>query len=139
MRRMLRGSTIKRCVTQGVPMPLKITVVKREYGVSIVSPSGSIDTNTYLALEKEAEAVIAESPKIVIFNMEEVDYISSAGISVLIKTKKVLKEKKASLVIVNLQPRVRRVFEIINALPPEQIFESMEEMDRYLAGIQQKR
>ena len=120
-------------------MPLKVTVVKREYGVSIVSPSGSIDANTCLALEKEVEAVIAEAPKIVIFNMGGVDYISSAGVSVLIKTKRALKERKATLVILNLQPRVRRVFEIINALPPEQIFESMEEMDRYLAGIQQKR
>lgn len=119
-------------------MPFEVTVVRREYGVSIVSPAGSIDTNTYLALEKEVEGVLAEAPKIVIFNMEGVDYISSAGVSVLIKTKKALKAKEADLIIVNLQPRVKKVFEIINALPPERIFESMEEMDRYLAEIQHR-
>jgi len=49
-----------------------------------------------------------------------------------------MKGGKAELLIVNLRPRVRRVFEIVNALPREQIFESTEEMDRYLAAIQRE-
>ena len=117
-------------------MPLTVNVVRREYGVSIVSPCGEIDTSTSPALEREMEAAIADAPRILILDMRGVDYISSAGLSVLIRTQKALEKVKAELRIVNLRPKVRRVFEIVNALPREQIFENTEEMDRYLARIQ---
>lgn len=119
-------------------MPLTVNVVRREYGVSIVSPCGEIDTVTAPVLEREMETVIAGSPRVLILDMNGVEYISSAGLSALIRARKAMKEGKAELVIVNLRPRVRRVFEIVNALPREQIFESTEEMDRYLAGIQRE-
>lgn len=117
-------------------MPLTVKVVKREYGVCIVSPEGPVDSNTHAELEREMGSLLAEEPKIVILNMEGVDYVSSAGISVMIRTKRALAAKGGELVVVNLQPRVRKVFDVINALPAEQIFESEEELDRYLATIQ---
>jgi len=119
-------------------MPLKVDVTDRGASVFIVSPEGSIDANTYPVLEKEMEAVIARAPAVVIVTMEKVDYISSAGVSVLIKAKRALAEKKGEMVLVRLQPRVKKVFEIISALPPEQIFASEEELDRYLAEMQRK-
>jgi hypothetical protein len=40
--------------------------------------------------------------------------------------------------LTNLQPQIRKVFEIIQALPSLNIFESVEELDRYLAAMQRK-
>jgi ABC-type proline/glycine betaine transport system permease subunit len=37
-----------------------------------------------------------------------------------------------------LQPQIRKVFEIIQALPSLNIFESVAELDRYLAAMQRK-
>jgi anti-sigma B factor antagonist len=38
----------------------------------------------------------------------------------------------------NLQPQIRKVFEIIMALPSLNVFESVADLDRYLTGIQKK-
>ncbi|MGD2270109.1 MAG: hypothetical protein PVI06_06895 [Desulfobacterales bacterium] len=38
----------------------------------------------------------------------------------------------------NLQPQIKKVFDIINALPSMQIFASIEELDEYLDAIQKK-
>ena len=38
----------------------------------------------------------------------------------------------------NLQPQIRKVFDIIQALPSLNVFESVEELDQYLAEMQRK-
>ena len=40
--------------------------------------------------------------------------------------------------MVNLQPQIKKVFDIVKALPEQQIFTSIEEMDNYLKEIQRK-
>ena len=37
-----------------------------------------------------------------------------------------------------LQPQIKKVFAIINALPDQQIFNSVEELDEYLAKMQKQ-
>jgi anti-anti-sigma factor len=70
--------------------------------------------------------------------MTGVNYISSSGVRTVIKTKKQLQQRGGSLVMVNLQPQILNVFEIINALPSLQIFTSIEELDEYLADMQRQ-
>ena len=42
------------------------------------------------------------------------------------------------MALTNLQPQIRKVFDIIHALPSLNVFESVDELDRYLASIQCK-
>jgi anti-anti-sigma factor len=74
----------------------------------------------------------------IIFDLEKLDYISSMGVRVIAKAKKSLKKSGGKIVLLNLQPQIRKVFEIIKALPSEQIFESVEEMDKYFDYMQKK-
>jgi len=117
-------------------MPLNVTVNERENGMVLIVPVGSIDTTTSAILETQVDAVLRGSPRVLIFDMAGVTYISSAGLRVIIKSKQLLVPKGGKVMMVHLQPRVKRVFEIIKALPPEAVFESVEEMDAYLDGIQ---
>ena len=71
-------------------------------------------------------------------NLEKLAYLSSAGIRVIFKIRKTLAANGKSFVITNVQPQIRKVFEIINALPETPIFTSIEEVDRYLDAIQKK-
>jgi anti-sigma B factor antagonist len=73
-----------------------------------------------------------------VFEMGGVDYISSMGVRVVIKTKKELARRGARFAMVEVPPPVKRVFEIINALPREEIFRSVEELDEYLSAMQKK-
>jgi anti-anti-sigma factor len=119
-------------------MPLNITSREKEPGVFVVSSEGSLDTNTYSILEKQVDSILEGSPKVVIFDMEYLNYISSMGVRVILKARKVLENRGGNIVLLNLQPHIRKVFDIINALPSEQVFSSVEEMDQYLDRMQKK-
>ena len=119
-------------------MSLTVTVNEKEPGVFVVSPVGSIDSSSYMVLEEKVDMLLGILPKVIIFDMEGVVFMSSAGVRVALKTKKALKQGGCAFILVNLQPQIKRVFDIINALPPQEIFASAEELDSYLAVIQGK-
>ena len=119
-------------------MPLNVTSKEKDPGVFVVSSNGSLDTNTYSILEKQVDSILEGSPRVIIFDMEYLNYISSMGVRVILKSRKVLEKRGGNIVLLNLKPHIKKVFDIINALPSEQVFSSVEEMDRYLDRMQRK-
>ena len=117
-------------------MPLKVSVTPKRPGVMVIAPIGAIDASTYNILEDKVENALKESPDVIIFDMEFTDYISSTGIRVLLKTKKALQETDGKMVFMNLQPQIKKVFEILQALPTMKVFASIDEMDAYLDAMQ---
>ncbi len=117
-------------------MPLKVKSTTRGPGVIIVSPIGSIDANSYSVLDEKMDEILKQTPDVIIFDMEFADYISSTGIRVLLKTKKVLKETAGRMVFMNLQPQIQKVFDILKAIPTLKVFASIEELDNYLDVMQ---
>ncbi len=119
-------------------MSLTVTTSKMAKGVFVIKPEGSINTDTYDVLEKETQKVLKKGPQKIILDMVGVEYISSMGLRVVLSTLKALKNENGELALVNLQPQIQKVFDIVNAMPSMRIFESMEEMDRYLDAMQKK-
>ena len=119
-------------------MSLTVTMDKKEGGVFIVAPSGSIDSTTYTILEEELNSILGPKTRGIVFDMRGVNYISSLGIGVILKTERTLQANKGSLIMTNLQPQVKVVFDIMKALPDVPIFASVEEADAYLAKMQQR-
>jgi anti-sigma B factor antagonist len=66
------------------------------------------------------------------------EFISSAGIRVVLMAQKKLLLKGGSIVVLKMQPQIRKVFEIIKALPDATVFSSVKELDTYLAKMQAK-
>jgi anti-anti-sigma factor len=112
-------------------MPLKVGVKKNEDGSFIVSPVGSIDSDTFAILEKELMDVVRQSTRGVILDMAKVDYVSSTGFGVIIRAKQALENKNIALAISNLQPNVKDVFDAVKAIP-ESLFATLCEADEYL-------
>lgn len=120
-------------------MQLKVNVIERTPGVFVFKPEGSIDSVTSETLEQRLLFIPrCSSPLTIVFDMNDTVYMSSAGVRVVFKAQKQMKERGGKFYITNLQPQVRKVFEIINALPGLRIFESVEELDRYLDAMQKK-
>jgi len=119
-------------------MELKVTVTKKENSVFEVFAVGAIESTTYDILDKELMRIVDLSARALVLNMEGVNYISSMGISVIVKAKKAMESIGSLFIITNLQPQVAKVFEIIKALPGPGIFSSIEEVDAYLSQIQRK-
>jgi len=117
-------------------MSLKISSVERRSGVFLVTPVGRIDSETAPQFEKQMDYLLEASPSEVVFDMAGVDYLSSAGVRVFFKTRKNVGSRDGTTALLNLQPTVKKVFEIINALPDLRIFESIAELDAYLDKMQ---
>ena len=118
-------------------MSLNINIHEKSTGVYVINLSGTLDTITHTSLEKQIETLLHKSPNILILDMEKLDYISSMGLRVIAKAKKSLSMSNGSLMLVNLQPQITEVFDIIKALPKEQIFSNINELDDYLLTRQQ--
>ncbi len=105
-------------------------------GTATVKLMGSLDTATAPELERQLAPVLAGSVQDVVFDLALLKFISSAGLRVFAATRKALKERGGQVSFINLQPQIQEVFEIIKALPGVVVFQSVAELDRYLAARQ---
>ena len=80
--------------------------------VEIFSIKGSLDSNTCSELETRITEVLESGHRKLILNLEDLEYISSAGIRVMLKTTKDLKRMEGNIVLCALQDYVREVFDI---------------------------
>ncbi len=105
-------------------------------GAATVKLKGSLDTATAPQLERELAPVLAGPVSDLIFDLADLKFISSAGLRVFAATRTPLKARNGKASFINLQPQIKEVFQIIEALPGVSIFASLDEMDRYLAARQ---
>ena len=119
-------------------MSLVITVTPEANNGKRVSIAGSLDSNTAPQLQQSINAEINESVSTTIIDFKDLDFLSSAGLRVIFKTKKVMDNNGGKFLLVNLQPQIKKVFEIIKALDGMNVFKDQDEMDDYLAAMQNK-
>jgi anti-sigma B factor antagonist len=118
-------------------MPLEIQIQKdinpNNTGPVTVKLTGSLDTATAPELERQLTPVLGAPLKDLVFDLAHLKFISSAGLRVFAVARKQLKERGGQVSFVNMQPQIKEVFEIMKSLPGMAVFESLEELDRYLA------
>jgi len=119
-------------------MALTVRSEKKRKGVCVVTPVGSINSDTDALFDEKLTGILARKPSEIVLDMAHVDYLASGGVRVILKAKKQLNKSEGVLIMMNLQPQIRKVFEIINALPSMQIFTSVQELDAYLDRMQRK-
>ncbi len=73
---------------------------------------GRLDSNTAPALETTVFRAIENGARQMVLDFEELAYISSAGLRVILKTAKDLKRQDGALILCAMQDYVREVFEI---------------------------
>jgi anti-anti-sigma factor len=115
-------------------MPLTIQV--RE--TTVVSLTGRLDTATSPRAEQALAPILAAAPKHVVFDLAGLDFVSSAGLRVLLGARKTLTDAGSECVLTNMKPQIERVLEVIKSLPGIKIFANAREVDDYLASIQRK-
>ena len=119
-------------------MSLSITITPESENGKRISIAGSLDSNTAPQLQQSIDEEINESLDITVIDFKDLDFLSSAGLRVIFKTKKIMDNSGGRFLLVNLQPQIKKVFEIIKALDGMHVFKDQDEMDDYLAAMQNK-
>lgn len=87
-------------------------VEKTQSGIRILGLLGRLDSNTSPEFEKRIFEVIEDGSRSVIVDFESLDYISSAGLRVLLKAAKELKRSEGKIVLCSMKDYIKEVFEI---------------------------
>ncbi len=119
-------------------MPLNIEIHAEPNEGKRVSLAGSLDSATAPQLQDKIDHEIDSTVHLVIMDLKRLEFLSSAGLRVIFKTKKLMDSHHGKFLLLNLQPQVRKVFDIIKALDGMSVFKSQEEMDEYLTAMQNK-
>jgi len=118
---------------------MSLTIVVEDSEVPKVALAGSLDTHTAPQLDAELARLLSERvPARLVFDLGELEYLSSAGIRCFVRARKAVEPKGGRVALINPQPAVRKVLEIVKAMPPGGIFSSIAELDAYLDDMQRK-
>jgi anti-anti-sigma factor len=119
-------------------MSLEIKTTQKALNAHVVSCTGRLDTESAPLLEKEVRRLLDLKTQVLALDLEQLSYMSSAGVRVLMIAHKGMKELGGKVALLRLQPQIRKVLEIIQALPEQKIFKDMTELDVYLDRMQKK-
>ncbi|HEX6590924.1 MAG TPA: STAS domain-containing protein [Moraxellaceae bacterium] len=120
-------------------MALTSNIIEQQGGKVIrVALKGELDTLTAPDCERELAAAVRPGMDMLVLDMKELSYISSAGLRVVFKAAKQAKAAGARFALANRQPQIVKVFEIVKALPDINIFRDDNELDDYLGAMQEK-
>lgn len=81
-------------------------------GITVVRFDGNLDTNTAPEAQERFDELAGQGVGKVLVDFERLDYISSAGLRVLLATAKKLRSGGGNLRLCNLNETVAEVFEI---------------------------
>lgn len=121
-------------------MSLTIDHQQQDRGLATLAIGGRLDAQT--APELDAAAVTAgegvNDNATIVLDMKGLDYISSAGLRSIAKLRRAMQARGGTVLLVNPQPQVRKVFDIVKAVPVNEVFTSIAELDAYLDTMQRK-
>ncbi|MCK5665715.1 MAG: STAS domain-containing protein [Thiotrichaceae bacterium] len=102
---------------------MQITVNDKN-DIKVIAFSGNLETNTAPDAEKEINALIENGVNKILINFENLGYISSVGLRVLLRIGKQLKSKEGNLRICSLNVTVNEIFEMSGFSMVFNIFET---------------
>ena len=122
-------------------MQLEIQTAPRSGTTQRVALFGRLDTHSYPQLDAELAPMLdGGDPPVMslVLDLAGLNYISSAGIRSIFKARKALTARNGKLLVVNPQPQIQKVFDVVKAVPMSDIFTSVAEADAYLDMVQRK-
>ena len=99
---------------------------------------GRLDSESVALLDAELGQLADAPVDVVIFDLADLEYISSAGLRSIFATRQALAARSGRIVLLNARPQVQKVFDIIQAADLAAVFSSVAELDGYLDAMQRK-
>ena len=120
-------------------MSLQIRIDPPTSGNQYVALTGRLDTHTSDELDQAMTPLLASADlRSLVLDLAGLDYISSSGLRSIFKARKSLAARNGKVLVMNPQPQIQKVFDVVKAVPISEIFTSVEEVDAYLDAMQRK-
>jgi anti-anti-sigma factor len=119
-------------------MSLDIQILPPANGSQRVVLAGRLDTNTFEGLDEKLAPLLTGNLQSLVLDLAGLEYISSAGIRSIFKARKALGGHGGKVLVVNPQAQIQKVFDVVKAVPLNEIFSSTAEADAYLDAMQRK-
>jgi len=103
-------------------------------GVRIVRPEGRLDTNTAPDFERHLTDRLEAEVVPLVLDLSALDYISSAGLRVVLLVAKQMKTRNAKMALCALKGNVREVFDISGFLQILQVYDTLDQARGEVAG-----
>jgi anti-anti-sigma factor len=108
----------------------------RRDGVLVVAPAGRVDSTSSGELEARLDTLLSTGDRRLVVDFAHVDYISSAGLRVMLLLAKKLREGGGALALCSIGQVVRMTFELAGFLS---IFDVASTRDEALARFADRR
>jgi anti-anti-sigma factor len=89
----------------------------RERGVVVVAPVGRVDSTTSDRLEQHLLTLVAAGERKIVVDFAGVEYISSAGLRVMLALAKKMKDARGLVALCGMGEPVKMVFSLAGFLP----------------------
>ena len=121
-------------------MSLDVEIYPPVNGNHYVVVGGRLDSSNYEELDAKLAPLLAQGPasRVLVLDLARLEYISSAGVRSILKARKALAPQEGRLLVVHPQEQIRKVIEIVQAVPMDEIFESTADADAYLDALQRR-
>ncbi len=121
-------------------MSIQVTIESRTNATghpsTVVWLAGVLDSSAASSAQQAMAPMLASTPRRVVFDLGDLQFVDSTGIGVLLETRLAIKEHGGDVAMTNVRKPVRRVLDVVKALPGVPIFRDMAEFDAYLAQVQ---
>jgi len=119
-------------------MSLKVRVEEGRSLTKTLFLEGRLDNESVASFDKELDAVLGSAVKVVVLDVTGLEYITSAGLRSVFRAQKVMNARSGKAVLLNPQPQVQKVLDIVKAAELGAVFKSVRELDDYLDAMQKK-
>ena len=87
-------------------------VQKEENGIVCIAIKGRLDAESALETEEVTTKILEAGKRRLLFDLSDLEYLSSAGLRVILGVAKELKQKDGKIVLCCLKAFVKEIFEI---------------------------
>jgi anti-anti-sigma factor len=107
---------------------------------STVWLEGRLDAATFAAFDEAMRDItpLVDNGGTLVVDLSALEYISSAGLRSLAQLRKQMHDRDGRTLLLNPQPQVKKVFEIVKAVPVAEVFANVAELDQYLDHMQRQ-
>ena len=118
-------------------MSLDIELYPPVNGNQYVVLSGRLDSATFEQLDDALDPLLlaARPGMVLVLELAHLEYISSAGIRSILQARKLL-APTGKVLVVHPQAQIRKVLDIVQAVPLSNIFATTEAADAYIDQLQ---